>query len=120
MGGFWGGFAGVGASSYAKTAIGQVVVLAYIDAYTKLVDQMGGLSAQAAGGAAAAAPSQTLTMSRPGRMYASASDTSATVRQLSPGMALYPSGNKNGIWVEVSDEVGNKGWVPQNALENAK
>jgi len=120
VGGFWGGFAGVGASSYAKTAIGQVVVLAYIDAYTKLVDQMGGLSAQAAGGAAAAAPSQTLTMSRPGRMYASASDTSATVRQLSPGMALYPSGNKNGIWVEVSDEVGNKGWVPQNALENAK
>ena len=120
VGGFWGGFAGVGASSYAKTAIGQVVVLAYIDAYTKLVDQMGGLSAPAAGGAAAAAPSQTLTMSRPGRMYASASDTSATVRQLSPGMALYPSGNKNGIWVEVSDEVGNKGWVPQNALENAK
>jgi curli biogenesis system outer membrane secretion channel CsgG len=119
-GGFWGGFAGVGASSYAKTAIGQVVVLAYIDAYTKLVEQMGGLSAQAPGGAAAAAPAQTLSMSRPGRMYAKASDTSATVRQLSPGMALYPTGQKEGVWIEVKDEVGNQGWVPQTALENAK
>ena len=120
VGGFWGGFAGVGAASYAKTAIGQVVVLAYIDAYTKLVNQMGGLSAQAPGGAAAAAPTQTLTMSRPGRMYASASDTSATVRQLSPGMALYPTGNRSGVWVEVNDEVGNKGWVPNTALSNAR
>ncbi len=121
VGGFWGGFAGVGAGSYAKTAIGQVVVLAYIDAYSKLVTQMGGLSAaQVAGGAAAAAPSQTLTMSRPGRLYSAADDSSAPVRQLNPGMALYPTGNKNGVWVEVSDEVGNKGWVPQNALENAK
>jgi len=120
VGGFWGGFAGVGASSYAKTAIGQVVVLAYIDAYTKLVDQMGGLSAQAPGGAAAAAPSQTLTMSRPGRLYATASEKSKVVRQLDPGMALYPTGNKDGVWVEVSDEVGNKGWVPQTAVGNAK
>lgn len=120
-GGFLGGgFAGAGVSSYSKTAIGQVVVLAYIDAYTKLVDQMGGLSAQAPGGAAAAAPAQTLSMSRAGRMYAAASDTSATVRQLSPGMALYPTGQKEGVWVEVKDEVGNQGWVPQTALENAK
>ncbi len=117
---FGGGFAGAGISSYQKTAIGQVVVLAYIDAYTKLVSQMGGLSAQEPGGAAAAAPAQNLTMSRPGRLYASASDTSATVRQLAPGMALYPTGAKDGVWVEVSDEVGNKGWVPQSAVENAK
>lgn len=117
---FGGGFAGAGISSYQKTVIGQVVVLAYIDAYTKLVSQMGGLSAQAPGGAAAAAPAQTLTMSRPGRMYSKPDDASAAVRQLSPGMALYPSGAKEGVWVEVSDEVGNKGWVPQNALENAK
>jgi curli biogenesis system outer membrane secretion channel CsgG len=121
VGGFWGGFAGVGASSYAKTAIGQVVVLAYIDAYSKLVTQMGGLSAaQVAGGAAAAAPLQNLTMSRAGRMYSKPDDGSAAVRQLSPGMALYPTGQKDGVWVEVKDEVGNQGWVPQTAVENAK
>ena len=82
---------------------------------------MGGLSAaQVAGGAAAAAPLQSLTMSRAGRMYAKADDASAAVRQLSPGMALYPTGNKEGVWVEVKDEVGNQGWVPQTAVENAK
>ena len=118
---FGGGFAGAGISSYQKTAIGQVVVLAYIDAYTKLVGQMGGLSAaQVAGGAAAAAPAQSLTMSRAGRMYAKADDGSAAVRQLAPGMALYPTGQKDGVWVEVRDEVGNQGWVPQTALQNAK
>ena len=115
-----GGFGGGGVSSYQKTAIGQVVTLAYIDAYTKLVSQMGGLSAQAPGGAAAAAPAQTLTMSRPGRMYSKPDDASAAVRQLSPGMALYPSGAKEGVWVEVSDEVGNKGWVSSVALQNAR
>jgi hypothetical protein len=35
-------------------------------------------------------------------------------------MALYPTGAKDGVWLEVSDEVGNKGWVPQTAVENAK
>ena len=42
--GGWGGFGGAGISNYQNTAIGQVVVLAYIDAYTKLVGDLGGLS----------------------------------------------------------------------------
>ena len=42
-GGFWGGFAGIGGGGYTDTDIGQVIVLAYLDAYTKLVDQFGGL-----------------------------------------------------------------------------
>ncbi|HEY0265896.1 MAG TPA: CsgG/HfaB family protein, partial [Rhizomicrobium sp.] len=47
-GGGWGGFGGAGISSYQNTAIGQVVVLAYIDAYTKLVGDLGGLAPSAA------------------------------------------------------------------------
>ena len=43
-GGFFGGtFGGVGGGGYQDTAIGQIIVLAYLDAYTKLVSQMGGL-----------------------------------------------------------------------------
>ncbi|MGZ3266313.1 MAG: CsgG/HfaB family protein [Croceibacterium sp.] len=42
-GGWWGGFAAAGASGYSDTDIGQVIVLAYLDAYTKLVSQFGGL-----------------------------------------------------------------------------
>ena len=76
--GGWGGFGGAGISNYQNTAIGQVVVLAYIDAYTKLVSDMGGLSAQAA----ADAPSQSVTMSRAGRLYTAASEKSKVVRPL--------------------------------------
>jgi curli biogenesis system outer membrane secretion channel CsgG len=40
--GWWGGFAAAGASGYQNTEIGQVIVLAYLDAYKKLVSQLGG------------------------------------------------------------------------------
>ena len=41
--GWWGGFAAVGGHGYQNTEIGQVIVLAYLDAYTKLVGQLGGI-----------------------------------------------------------------------------
>ncbi len=50
--GWWGGFAAAGATGYQNTEIGQVIVLAYLDAYIKLVTQLGGLP----NNAAAAAP----------------------------------------------------------------
>ena len=42
-GGWGGGFGGVGGGSYANTEIGQVITLAYLDAYKQLVTQLGGL-----------------------------------------------------------------------------
>lgn len=43
-GGFLGGtFGGVGGGGYQNTEIGQIIVLAYLDAYIELVDQLGGL-----------------------------------------------------------------------------
>ncbi len=51
-GGWWGGgLAGFGGSSYQNTEIGQVLVLAYLDAYTKLVTDLGGLPANASAAA---------------------------------------------------------------------
>ena len=47
-GGFFGGtFGGVAGGGYQNTAIGQTIVLAYLDGYKKLVSQMGGLPADA-------------------------------------------------------------------------
>ena len=48
------GIAAAGGGGYADTDIGQVIVLAYLDAYIKLVGQMGGLPADAAAAAPAA------------------------------------------------------------------
>lgn len=112
-GGGWSAFGGAGVTSYTSTEIGQVVTLAYLEAYTKLVGDMGGLS----GGAA---PQQAVTMARPGLMRGDASETAKVVRSLSAGMMLYPTGNKNGVWWEVTDELGNKGWVSSLLLELAK
>lgn len=47
-GGTFGGAAGGG---YQDTAIGQIIVLSYLDAYTKLVSQLGGLPDDAAAAA---------------------------------------------------------------------
>jgi curli biogenesis system outer membrane secretion channel CsgG len=44
--GWWGGFAAAGGYGYQDTAIGQVIVLAYLDAYKKLVAQLGGVPTQ--------------------------------------------------------------------------
>lgn len=40
--GWWGGLAAAGGSGYQNTEIGQVIVLAYLDAHIKLVHQLGG------------------------------------------------------------------------------
>ncbi len=50
-GSFWGTFAGAGGGGYQDTAIGQIIVLAYLDAYTKLVTQLGGLPEDASAAA---------------------------------------------------------------------
>ncbi len=42
--GWWGGFGAAGAEGYQNTEIGQVIVLAYLDAYKKMVTQLGGYS----------------------------------------------------------------------------
>lgn len=56
-GAFGGGaFAGAGGGGYQDTAIGQIIVLAYLDAYTKLVTQLGGLPENAAAAAPIARP----------------------------------------------------------------
>jgi hypothetical protein len=50
-GSFWGTFGAAGGGGYQDTAIGQIIVLAYLDAYTKLVSEMGGLPSNAAAAA---------------------------------------------------------------------
>jgi hypothetical protein len=115
-GAFFGGFAAAGASSYANTEIGQVVTMAYLDSYTKLVSEVKGMSLNAK----ADNVSQSVTMAKPGRMYTAADLKSKVVRDLDPGMMLYPSGDKQGIWWKVTDELGNEGWVPSTLFQLAK
>jgi curli biogenesis system outer membrane secretion channel CsgG len=115
-GAFFGGFAAGGASSYANTEIGQVVAMAYLDAYTKMVAD---LQANAPD-AKADNVQQSVTMSKPGKMYSQADLHSAVVRDLDPGMTLYPTGDKVGVWWKVTDELGNAGWVVSTYFQLAR
>ena len=115
-GAFFGGFAAGGASSYANTEIGQVVTMAYLDAYTKMVADM----KNAAPDAKADNVQQAVKMSKPGKMYADSNLKSAVVRDLDPGMSLYPTGDKVGVWWKVTDELGNSGWVVSTNFQLAR
>ena len=115
-GGFFGAFAAAGASSYANTEIGQVVTMAYLDAYTKLVEEVKANTPDAK----ADNVTQSVAMAKPGKMYTSPDIKAPVVRDLDPGMTLYPTGEKEGIWWKVSDELGNEGWVPSTLFNLAK
>ena len=117
-GGIWGGgaFAAGGASSYANTEIGQVVTMAYLDAYVKLVNEVKTNTPNAK----ADNVMQSVVMAKAGTMYVKPDNKSEVVRELEPGMMLYPTGEKQGIWWKVSDELGNEGWVPSPLFDLAK
>jgi len=114
--GFFGAFAAAGASSYANTEIGQVVAVAYLDAYTKLVNDVKSMDHDAKTDNA----QQSVTMAKPGKLYEQSNNKSKVIRDLDAGTTLYPTGEKDKIWWKVSDELGNEGWVPSPLLELAK
>jgi curli biogenesis system outer membrane secretion channel CsgG len=114
--GFFGGFAAGGASSYANTEVGQVVAMAYLDAYTKMVAEL----KNNAPDTKADNVQQAVSMAKAGKMYASADLKSEVVRDLDAGMMLYPTGEKSGVWWKVNDEVGNAGWVVSTQFQLAK
>lgn len=116
-GGFFGGaLGGAGVGGYANTEIGQVITMAYLQAYTDLVGQLGGLPDDAS----AAGAQQAVTVARPGRLLANAKGTGKAVRDLDVGMMLYPTGTRDGVMWEVEDELGNRGWVSSTLLELSK
>jgi len=117
-GGIFGGgiLGGAGARGYADTEIGQVVALAYLDAFNKLVSDLGGLEA-AAGGPQA---ERAVVMKNPGRMFAGPALNAKVIKPLDGGAMLYPTGNKQGGFWEVTDELGTKGWVSEVAIGIAR
>ena len=77
-GGLFSGFGGAGLSGYQNTEIGQVIVLAYLDAYVKLVNELGGLPTNAS----AAAPQAT------GMAGPAPADLRSAYAQIGDGMSV--------------------------------
>jgi len=90
--------------------------MAYMDAFKKLITQLKADTPDAKENNV----QQSVTMAKPGHLYEKPDNKSKVVRDLDAGMMLYPSGDKNGIWWKVSDELGNEGWVPSPLFALAK
>jgi len=114
-GGFFGGGAALVGGGYDSTDIGRIVTLAFIQAYAKMVTDLGLLSPGAVG-TAEAAPARTFSAQASVAMRASAAASGKVIRTLPPGAIVYPTGAKNGLWWEVADENDNVGWVLNTKL----
>jgi curli biogenesis system outer membrane secretion channel CsgG len=115
-GGFFGGGGGalVG-GGYDSTDIGRIVTLAFIQAYAKMVGDLG-LVTPGSAGTAEATPAKTFTAQAPAAMRVSAAAGAKVIRTLPPGAIVYPTGAKNGLWWQVADENDNVGWVLNTKL----
>jgi curli biogenesis system outer membrane secretion channel CsgG len=106
----WSGFAAAAGGGYSDTDIGKVITAAYFNAFVDLVhylqsNQPTGEQASQAAGIQAYTVTQSLVMRQ------SPSPKAAQVRGFQQGDLVFPTGQKNGIWWEVDDENGNRGWV---------
>jgi hypothetical protein len=108
MGG-WSGFGALAGSGYTDTDIGKVISAAYFNAFVDLIHYMQG---QQPGQTAAAAPIASQRTTAAIQVRATPSGTAKVVYSLAAGASVYPTGQRNGVWMEIDDENGNRGWVP--------
>lgn len=111
--GFLGG-GGAGLGGYTDTEIGRVVTVAFIDAYTQLISQLGVLDTSAP--AAETAPQQSYRTTQATQLRSRANGGSV-LRNLPAGAIVYPTGEREGVWWAVEDENQNQGWVSNDYLE---
>ena len=106
-------FAGAVGGGYEDTDIGRIITLSFINAYAKMIGDLG-LAPE--GGAATAAPAKSFTAQRPVALRATPVASGKLVRTLPAGAIVFPTGKKQELWWEVSDENDNVGWVLNTGL----
>ncbi|MFL5296980.1 MAG: CsgG/HfaB family protein [Phenylobacterium sp.] len=106
----WSGFAAAAGGGYANTDQGKVISAAYFNAF---VDLIGYLQKGAPTGEQASqnAGIQAYSVKQAVVMRKTPSPQAGAVRSFNPGDMVFPTGQKNGIWWEVDDENGNRGWL---------
>ena len=108
-----------GASGYTSDKNGRMLTEAFVLAFNNVVSQAGALTA--ATGAAAATPTATITttytVAADSTLWQGANTLSGEVRALRAGTELTPTGKKDGLFVEVTDNYGNTGWVSVEDLQ---
>ncbi len=112
------GFAGAVGGGYEDTDIGRIVTLSFINAYSKMIGDLGLLSDSVP--AAQAAPTKTFKATRVANLRSTPAAAGKLIRALPAGAIVYPTGKKQDMWWEVADENDNVGWVLNTGLAPSK
>lgn len=115
-GGSWGSFGALAGGGYSDTDIGKVITAAYFNAFVDLVHYM---QTQQPGRTAAEAPIASQRTTTVVRAHVTPAATAKVVYTLQQGASVFPTGQRNGVWMEVDDENGNRGWI-SSALVTAR
>jgi hypothetical protein len=97
--------AGGDMGGYISSSDGKMLTGAYIEAFNGLAAQGDVLAARPA------APPTAYTVAVDTQLWPAAAKTGAPVRALRAATALTPTGLREGLFVEVTDSYGTKGWV---------
>ena len=113
IGGGWS--QGANASGYSGSKDGKMLAEAFMRAFNAVAAQQSTLSSLPLATPAAAAASAMVAVDT--KMLASPAAGAASLRALRAGTALMPTGKREGLFVEVTDNFGTKGWI---SVENLK
>ncbi len=102
---------GATGAAYAGSKDGQMLIEAFVKAFNGLSGQGPALASLAPAAAPAPAVPANATTAIDTRMFAAADLKSATLRTVRAGTALTPTGQRQGLFIEVQDSFGTKGWV---------
>ena len=107
---------GANASGYNGSKDGKMLAEAFMMAFNAVAAQQSTLASMPV--AAPAAPAMaSATVAIDAKMLASPLAGAASLRALRAGTALTPTGKREGLFVEVTDNFGTKGWI---SVENLK
>lgn len=105
---------GATGAAYAGSKDGQMLIEAFVKAFNNVSAQGPSLASLVPAAAPAPAPAPApvaATTAVDTKMLAAADLKSATLRTVRAGTALTPTGQRQGLFIEVQDSFGTKGWV---------
>ncbi|KHS43412.1 SH3 domain-containing protein [Novosphingobium subterraneum] len=102
---------GATGAAYAGSKDGQMLIEAFVKAFNGLSGQGPALASLAPAAAPAPAAPASATAAIDTRIFAAADLKSAALRTVRAGTALTPTGQRQGLFIEVQDSFGTKGWV---------
>lgn len=101
---------------YGRSGKGKQLVEAFVLAFNEVVAQEATIASVPRMAAAAPAEPEYATVTAETQMVASPMADAESVRALMVGTTLTPTGRREGLYIEVEDNFGTRGWVSVEAL----